>query len=115
MKSTPQSYIPISEPVTYILLALAPGPKHGYAILKDMENLSDGQARLSVSTLYESLGRLLHDGLIERVEDDSGKATNRPRKIYRLSQMGYQVLTAEIDRMQGLVTRAERRLRPEDA
>jgi PadR family transcriptional regulator PadR len=115
MKSTPHSYIPISEPVTYILLALVPGPKHGYAILKDMEELSDGQARLSVSTLYESLGRLLHDGLIERVEDDGGKATLRPRKIYRLSQLGRQVLTTEINRMQGLVARAERRLHPEDA
>jgi DNA-binding PadR family transcriptional regulator len=115
MKSTPQSFIPISEPITYILLSLSPGPKHGYAILKDMENLSDGRARLSVSTLYESLGRLLNEGLIERVEEPDGKNTLRPRKIYRLSQLGREVLAAEINRMQGLVARAERRLRPEDA
>ena len=115
MKSTPQSFIPISEPVTYILLSLIPGPKHGYAILKDMEGLSDGQARLSVSTLYESLGRLLHEGMIERVEDASGKSTLRPRKIYRLSQLGREVLAAEINRMEGLVARAARRLRTEDA
>jgi DNA-binding PadR family transcriptional regulator len=115
MKNTPQSYIPLSEPITFILLALADGPKHGYAILKDTQDLSDGQTRLSVSTLYESLGRLLHDGLIERVEEPSLKTTLRPRKIYRLSQLGREVLAAEIARMEGLVTRAARRLRTEDA
>ena len=114
MKITSQGFIPLSEPVTYILLSLSPGPKHGYAILKDMDDMSDGQARLSVSTLYESLGRLLNDGLIERVEENGGDASLRPRKIYQISQLGRQVLEAEITRMQGLVTRAERRLRLEE-
>ena len=68
-----------------------------------------------MSTLYESLGRLLQDGLIERVEDNGGKASLRPRKIYRLTQLGREVLAAEIKRMEGLVARAARRLRTEDA
>src|SRR5512145_39576 len=115
MKNTPQSFIPLSEPITYILLSLYPGPKHGYAILKDMDDLSSGQAQLSVSTLYESLGRLLNEGLIERLDETNGKPTLRPRKIYQLSQLGRKVLNAEIRRMQGLVARAGQRLRPEDA
>jgi len=114
MKNNTHRTTPLSEPVTYILLSLSPGPKHGYAIMKDMDELSDGQARLSVSTLYECLGRLLNDGLIERLEEDGGDATLRPRKIYQLSHLGRRVLEAEVTRMQGLVARAERRLRLED-
>ena len=70
MRIDPASYLPLTEPTFYILLSLAPSKKHGYAILRDVEGLSKGRLRLSTSTLYSALARLLDQGLIERVPGD---------------------------------------------
>jgi len=112
-------WLPLREPTFFILLGLARGEKHGYAIMKDVDELSRGRVRLSTSTLYEALARLLDRGLIERldvIEAGVGKrqATQprpgRPRKFYRLTRMGWRVLEAETDRLQALVFTARRRL-----
>ena len=58
------SRAPMGEPAYFILLSLAAGPRHGYAVLKDAEELSEGRMSLSVSTLYTALGRLQEQGLI---------------------------------------------------
>jgi DNA-binding PadR family transcriptional regulator len=111
-QATPSSYLPLTEPTFYILLSLALEKKHGYAILKDVEALSDGKVRLSTSTLYGALGRLLDQGLIERVPNDEEENTGPglPRKAYILSQTGRRILEAETRRMQALVTTARLRL-----
>jgi DNA-binding PadR family transcriptional regulator len=126
-KSTRQpidALLPLREPTFYILLSLVPGEKHGYAILKDVASLSRGGVRLSTSTLYEGLARLLEQGLIARVDvgedvaDDSsdreaaGRAGHpgRPRKAYQITSYGRRLLEAETNRMQALVTAAQRRL-----
>jgi DNA-binding PadR family transcriptional regulator len=62
-------FLPLQEPTLIILLSLADGEKHGYAILKDVAEISNGKVRLSTGTLYEALARLLDQGLIERVTD----------------------------------------------
>ena len=102
----------LTEPTFYILLSLAPGKKHGYAIMQDVEGLSKGRVTLSTSTLYSALGRLLDQRLIERVPDDpdSGKHPGRPRKAYVLSDLGRRVLQAETDRLASLVAAAQPRL-----
>ncbi len=119
-----EALLPLREPTFYILLSLVPGEKHGYAILKDVENLSRGDVRLSTSTLYEGLARLLDQGLIARgvadesTADDSkpeagaGSAGHpgRPRKAYQLTPYGRRVVEAETSRMQALVTAAHTRL-----
>jgi DNA-binding PadR family transcriptional regulator len=119
-----EALLPLREPTFYILLSLVPGEKHGYAILKDVESLSRGDVRLSTSTLYEGLARLLEQGLIARlnvgedVADDSidGEAVERaghpgrPRKAYRITSYGRRVVEAETSRMQALVTAAHTRL-----
>ena len=112
MQAKPSSYLPLTEPTFYILLSLAPGKKHGYAILKDVEALSDGKVRLSTSTLYGALGRLLDQGLIERVPNEEKETTGPglPRKAYILSHTGRRILEAETRRMQALVTTARLRL-----
>jgi DNA-binding PadR family transcriptional regulator len=110
--------LPLREPTFFILLSLAQGEKHGYAILKDIEALSGGKVRLSTGTLYEGLARLLDQGLIQRVdspeaEEESGaenKHPGKPRKAYRLTRGGRRVLEAEIARMQNLVAAARGRL-----
>jgi DNA-binding PadR family transcriptional regulator len=112
-QASPSSYLPLTEPTFYILLSLALGKKHGYAILKDVEALSNGKVSLSTSTLYGALGRLLDQGLIERVpndEEEENTGPGLPRKAYILSETGRRVLEAETDRLQSLVAVAHLRL-----
>jgi DNA-binding PadR family transcriptional regulator len=94
---------PLREPTFFILLSLSPGPKHGYAILKEVEALSEGRVRLSTGTLYGAIKRLLDDGWIRRVDDPLPKDTRRERKAYALTEQGRRVLNAEIERLRKLV------------
>jgi PadR family transcriptional regulator PadR len=98
----------ISEPVFYILLSLAAGQKHGYAILKDVEWLSQDALLLSTSTLYGALGRLEARGYVERVPADGEPASGLPRKVYALTPEGRDLLQAEARRVQRLAELARR-------
>jgi DNA-binding PadR family transcriptional regulator len=103
--------LPLTETTLFILLSLAPGQKHGYAILKDVEALSQGRVVFSTGTLYGALKRLLDQGLIERI--NAGAAddkTGRPRKAYRLTRLGRRVIEAEAGRLQALAQTARLRL-----
>ena len=92
-KNTPY---PMQEPTLYILLSLRGGEKHGYAILKEVAELSEGRIQLSTGTLYGALYRLLDQGLIEQVElKDNG----RGKKIYRLTHSGLEAFDVEVSRM----------------
>jgi PadR family transcriptional regulator len=102
---------PMSEPSFFILLSLASGPRHGYAVLKDAESLSGGRITLSVSTLYTSLGRLQEQGLIERVDaGDEQPGPGLPRKFYRLTRQGQGALDAEAWRLRELLAAYHQRL-----
>ncbi len=103
-----QDDLPLSEAVFFILLSLLPGPKHGYAIMKDVETLSDSRVSLSTGTLYGALKRLLDSGWVRRVEEER-EETGHERKAYALTQMGRGILEAETARMQALVTITYRR------
>ena len=98
---------PLREPTFFILLSLSPGPKHGYAILKEVEILSQGRVRLSTGTLYGAIKRLLDRGWIRRVDDPIPNDTDRERKSYALTELGQRVLNAEIARLQKLVNVAQ--------
>ena len=100
--------LPLSEAVFFILLSLLPGPKHGYAIMKDVEALSDSRVNLSTGTLYGALKRLLEGGWVKRVEEEQDN-TGRERKAYSLTQLGKGILEAETARMQNLVTMTQKR------
>jgi DNA-binding PadR family transcriptional regulator len=99
---------PISEPVFFILLSLADGRKHGYAILKDVERLSQASLLLSTSTLYGALGRLEERGHVERVLAGGEPAPGLPRKVYVLTPQGLALLNAEARRLQRLADLARR-------
>lgn len=101
------SRLPLREPTFFILLSLSPGPKHGYAILKEVESLSEGRVKLSTGTLYGAIKRLLDDGWIRRVDDPIPNGTDRERKSYDLTESGRRVLKAEIGRLQKLVCVAQ--------
>ncbi|NWG35816.1 MAG: helix-turn-helix transcriptional regulator [Chloroflexi bacterium] len=116
MTTDPLSYLPLTEPTFYILLSLAPGKKHGYAIMKDVKDLSRGRVNLSTSTLYTAVGRLLDQELIERLDDDGQeRGPGLPRKSYALTDLGRRVLEAEHVRLQGMVREARLRLREDGA
>ena len=116
MPIDPLDYLPLTESTFYILLSLAPGKKHGYAIMKDVKDLSNERVNLSTSTLYTAVGRLLDQELIERLSDnDQDAGPGLPRKSYILTDLGRRVLEAESVRLQGMVKEANLRLSRDEA
>src|SRR5882757_2815193 len=99
---------PLSEPVLLVLLSLADQPRHGYALMKDIEALSDGRVRLSTGTLYGALRRLLEDAWIERFDQDD---TSREKHAYKLTETGRAQLQLELERMKQLTHVGKARLR----
>lgn len=104
MKNSINANLPLSEQTYFILLSLRTSPKHGYAIAKDVQSLSNGRVVLSVSTLYTTLKRLLDDKWIKLI--DTTTDSNRPRKIYELTKTGGNVLLVEVQRLGALVSAA---------
>ena len=108
------SAIPLTEATTLILLSLADKPRHGYAIMKDVERLSQSRVHLSTGTLYGALNRLLDQGWIMRSESTPPQhGPGKSRKAYALTPLGKSVLQAEIDRLGSLVEKA--RLRTQES
>jgi DNA-binding PadR family transcriptional regulator len=99
---------PLSEATFFILLCLAPGPSHGYAIIKEVQRLSDGRIALSTGTLYGAIKRLLELGWICRVGDPAPEDTTRTPKRYALTEAGRRTLAAEAERLRALLHVAER-------
>lgn len=87
----------LGDPALSILTVLAGGRRHGYAIIREAEELSGGRVRLKVSSLYAALDRLASDGLIIRAGDEA--VEGRLRRYFALSDAGAQVLRAEADRL----------------
>jgi DNA-binding PadR family transcriptional regulator len=103
---------PLTEPVFLVLLSLVQAPRHGYALLKDTEALSDGRVRLSTGTLYGVIHRLLESKWIERFETDD---TSRDKQSYRLTSLGRKFLQAELARMKQLTRAATACLKSREA
>jgi DNA-binding PadR family transcriptional regulator len=96
----PDSITPLSAPVFYILLSLADRERHGYAIIKEVKNLTDGKVKLSTGTLYAAVRRLLDGGLIQETEERPHPALDdERRRYYRLTPFGEEVARAEVNRM----------------
>jgi DNA-binding PadR family transcriptional regulator len=104
--------LPLSEPVLLVLLSLSDRPRHGYSILKDVEQISRGRVVLSTGTLYGALHRLLAQAWIERYGQGDG---SRDSRAYRLTSRGRQNLQWEIARMKDLARLASLRLAHKEA
>jgi DNA-binding PadR family transcriptional regulator len=89
----------------HILLCLADGDQHGYAIMQEVLDRTEGKVRLWPATLYGSLRRLAADGLIEESFSRPGQDDER-RRYYRLTARGRRTLAAEIARLEGLLRAA---------
>jgi DNA-binding PadR family transcriptional regulator len=115
-KSDFQTFFPLTEATFFILMNLSSGPKHGYAIMKEVHEMSKGRIRFSTGTLYGALKRLLDQDWIVRGDEgvENGEETSRTRKEYELTSLGKKVLQSEIDRMRDLV-RLAASISPEEA
>lgn len=100
----------LTEPVLLILASLAGVPRHGYALIKDIEAMSG--VRLSTGTLYGAIRRLLEDRWIEPFEQ---KDTSRDKQAYRLTADGKRQLEGELKRLERLTRAAASRIRSAEA
>ena len=103
----PLRSLPLPTATLHILVALMAGEKHGYAIMGDVEALSDGAVRMGPGTLYGSIKRMLADGLIEETaERPDPELDDQRRRYYRLTGLGERVALAELRRLDTLIRRA---------
>jgi DNA-binding PadR family transcriptional regulator len=94
-----------------VLVALADGEKHGYAIIKEVARRTDGKVRLRAGTLYASIKRLVTDGLIEETAERPDPALDdERRRYYRLTGRGRAVAVAETERLAETLTQARLKL-----
>jgi DNA-binding PadR family transcriptional regulator len=98
---------PISPQVFHVLLSLVPGDLHGYAIIQDVLDRTDGKLRLSAGTLYGSIKRMLEQGLITELrENERPTDDDERRRYYRLTASGRDVVRTEVSRMSTLLRQA---------
>jgi DNA-binding PadR family transcriptional regulator len=101
---------PIQEATFLILTALADGSRHGYGIISEVMDISDGRVKLRAGTLYAALDRLKADGLVD--VDREEIVDNRLRRYYQLTPEGARCLAAEAARLQANARAAITRLNP---
>ena len=100
---------PLPSASLHIVLALLEGEKHGYALMGDVERMSDGAIKMGPGTLYGTIKRLLGDGLIEETTARTdAEVSEERRRYYRLTAKGEQVASAELARLRTLVRRVQR-------
>jgi DNA-binding PadR family transcriptional regulator len=88
----------------YILVSLALGERHGYAIMKQTDDDSHGRVKLGPSTLYTNISRMMEEGLIEETQRDASQEPNeRHRRYFRLTPKGQSALNAEMNRLEEVV------------
>jgi DNA-binding PadR family transcriptional regulator len=104
-----QRLIPLTPAVFYVMLALSPGPKRGYAIMQETTTLSDGGFRMGPATLYSTIQRLVALDLINETTEGANSDDAR-RRYYELTGTGRQLLELEVKRMSSVVKMANARL-----
>ncbi len=111
LSDSQKQLLPLTPAVFFILLSLADGERHGYAIMQDVKVLSEGQVNMGPGTLYTTIQRLLDLALI--VETARSKSEEGRRRYYQLTGAGKLLLETEIGRMRSLVRLArQKNLRP---
>ena len=100
-------FLPLTPAMFHILLALADRERHGYHIMQEVEERTEGDVRLGPGTLYGSIKRMLSDGLVEESgERPDPEMDDERRRYYRLTDFGYRVASAEAERLARLVKSA---------
>ena len=105
MNRSATDVLPLSPQVLHILLALADGELHGYGIMQEVEERTNGTVKLGPGTLYGAIRRLREDGLIEE-----RPGADERRRNYRLTAFGRRVARAEVERLEALYAAAKAKL-----
>lgn len=104
---SPEITIDLTPAMFQVLLAVGDGEKHGYAILKEVEDQTNGHVRLSTGTLYAMIKRLLNEGILAECRNrPPAEEDDQRRRYYRLTPLGRQVATAEAERMETIIATA---------
>jgi DNA-binding PadR family transcriptional regulator len=108
MPKKSEDHNPLTPAVLHILLALSPGERHGYGIMKQVEADSQGKVKMGPGTLYGSLGRMTDAGLVQESGRRVDPEMDDERRIYyRITSAGRNALQAELHRYRNVVTLAE--------
>lgn len=108
-RPAPATHLPLSPATFHILLTLTDGERHGYAIMREVADRTEGAVRLGPGTLYGSLKRLLQAGLVqEGAEREDPESAEERRRYYRLTEYGLAVVRAEARRLEAMVRAARR-------
>ena len=103
----PTSFLPLTPAIAHILLAVADQERHGYAVMQEVERITDGAVRMGPGTLYGTIKRMLAAGLIEEMEERPDPSDDdERRRYYRATPLGRSVLDEETARMASLVAAA---------
>jgi len=102
----PNDLLPLTNAMFHILLALVDEEQHGYAIMRTVEESTDGAVRLGPGTLYRAMQSLLDKGVIDESARKPNVTEDQRRRYYRLTPFGRRVLAAETQRMAAAVARA---------
>jgi DNA-binding PadR family transcriptional regulator len=103
-QTSPNDMIPLTPAVFHILLSLADGEKHGYAIMQSVDNLSNGSVKMGPGTLYGSIKRMQKNNLIiETDQRPDPQLDDERRRYYQLTDFGQRVATLEAQRLHKLV------------
>jgi DNA-binding PadR family transcriptional regulator len=97
--------LPLPAAVFHILISLGDGDKHGYAVMQEVADRTDGAVRMSPGTLYGSIKKMLDEGLIEELFR-RGHAEDERRRYYRLTKFGRAVAAAEAERLAAMLRHA---------
>jgi DNA-binding PadR family transcriptional regulator len=107
---SPEAYLPLPPATFHILLALVDGERHGYGIMQEVAERSEGAVRLGPGTLYGALKRLLEAELVEEGgEWADPERDDERRRYYRLTELGLSVARAEARRLEAVVRAARRK------
>lgn len=99
----------LTEREIRVLIALARGPRHGYAIMKEIEQSTGGRIRVGASSLYPILDRFLARGFIEHSDRESvPEGVDRRRRYLSLTERGREAAAAEVERLEELARQARR-------
>lgn len=106
-KRKPTDLLPLTPGMFHVLIALADGEKHGYAIIKEVARRTDGAIRLSAGTLYTLIRRFVQEGVIvESDERPDASLDDERRRYYRITDFGRNVAQAEAARMESTLSMA---------
>jgi DNA-binding PadR family transcriptional regulator len=98
---------PLSPVVLHVLLALADGDKHGYAIIKEIRRRTGGEIEIGASSLYATVRRLLEEGLLTETDDRPDPSLDdERRRYYRLTKLGREIAVREVKRLQSVILQA---------